>query len=163
MSDKLSYRAISVAASPCQPPPHHYFCSTPPEAYFRPDRMPHRPARADAVKDGRRRALAAGSAVARPLLDGIEHDGTLAVAGRPPQSCGNGLGAVAHLSRLRSRSGMGGGFTPPRPREIFEQGRGLVRRCCCEGVGIRGASSGGRVGAILRANSVPLVSRRHPE
>src|SRR5262245_45891625 len=35
---------------------HPYFCSTPPEAYFRPDRGMPRPARADAVKAGPSRA-----------------------------------------------------------------------------------------------------------
>jgi len=37
--------------------------------------------RADAVKDGRRSDVASYSAVARPLLDGGEHDVTLQAVG----------------------------------------------------------------------------------
>jgi hypothetical protein len=48
-----------------------YFGSTPPEAYFRPDRRTSRPARAAAVKDGRHIDGEACSPLPRPLLDGL--------------------------------------------------------------------------------------------
>jgi len=59
----------------------HYFGSTPPAAYFRPDRKPSPPARAEAAKDGRRSVGDPRSPASRPLLDGREHDGTLARSG----------------------------------------------------------------------------------
>ena len=46
--------AIRLApAEPAAPHQVHYFCSTPPEAYFHPDRRTLEPPRAAAVKDGR--------------------------------------------------------------------------------------------------------------
>ncbi|HYM99051.1 MAG TPA: hypothetical protein VET25_04865 [Aestuariivirgaceae bacterium] len=49
--------------------------------FFVPTRASLAPARAGAVKVGRRTNVAACSALARPHLDGFEHDGTLGAAG----------------------------------------------------------------------------------
>ena len=49
--------------------------------FLRPDPQFAKPARAGAVKVGRRPNLAAYSALARPHLDSFEHDGTLAAVG----------------------------------------------------------------------------------
>jgi hypothetical protein len=54
-----------------------FFCSTAPQAFFRPDRRFPTPARAEAVKAGRRSLIAAHSAVSRPRLDSFEHGGRL--------------------------------------------------------------------------------------
>ena len=67
--------------APAKPAPihgfPHFFCSTAPQAFFRPDRVSSRPTRADAVKAGR------SSAGHRRLgLYSIEHDGMLAGSGR---------------------------------------------------------------------------------
>jgi hypothetical protein len=54
-----------------------FFCSTAPQAFFRPNRESSRPARADAVKAGR------SSAATEVLgLYSIEHDGMLMESGR---------------------------------------------------------------------------------
>ena len=49
--------------------------------FFAPTRNIAKPARAGAVKVGRRTNLSACSALARPYLDGSEHDGTLDAIG----------------------------------------------------------------------------------
>ena len=49
--------------------------------FFAPTRRIAKPARAGAVKVGRRTNLSACSALARPDLDGSEHDGTLDAIG----------------------------------------------------------------------------------
>ena len=49
--------------------------------FFAPTRSIAKPARAGAVKVGRRTNLSACSAPARPYLDGSEHDGTLDAIG----------------------------------------------------------------------------------
>jgi len=49
--------------------------------FFAPTRTCRRPARAGAVKVGRRSGLAARSAVSRPCLDSPEHGGRLVVVG----------------------------------------------------------------------------------
>jgi hypothetical protein len=49
--------------------------------FFAPTRSIAEPARAGAVKAGRRTHLAAYSALGRPRLDSIEHDGTLDAIG----------------------------------------------------------------------------------
>ena len=54
-----------------------FFCSTAPQAFFRPDRRFPTPSRAEAVKAGRRSAIAAHSVVSRPRLDSFEHGGRL--------------------------------------------------------------------------------------
>src|SRR5262252_3808729 len=54
-----------------------FFCSTAPQAFFRPDRRFPTPSRAEAVKAGRRSAMAAHSVVSRPRLDSFEHGGRL--------------------------------------------------------------------------------------
>ena len=54
-----------------------FFCSTSPKAFFRPDRNAMTPARAGAVKVGRRSDLATVSAASRPHLDGSEHGGRI--------------------------------------------------------------------------------------
>jgi hypothetical protein len=51
-----------------------FFCSTAPQAFFRPDRVLSRPARADAVKAGRSSAATPPGA---PAFTAIEHDGRL--------------------------------------------------------------------------------------
>jgi len=48
-----------------------------PRAFFRPDRRFRTPARAEAVKVGRRSAIEAYSEVSRPRLDSFEHGGML--------------------------------------------------------------------------------------
>src|SRR5437660_12316337 len=50
--------------------------------FFVPTRPSLTAARAGAVKVGRRTNLSACSALARPCLDGLEHDGTLTRSGR---------------------------------------------------------------------------------
>jgi hypothetical protein len=54
-----------------------FFCSTAPQAFFRPDRRFRTPARAEAVKVGRRSAIEAHLDVSRPRLDSFEHGGRL--------------------------------------------------------------------------------------
>jgi hypothetical protein len=54
-----------------------FFCSTAPQAFFRPDRRFRTPARAEAVKVGRRSAIEAYSHLSRPRLDSFEHGGRL--------------------------------------------------------------------------------------
>jgi hypothetical protein len=54
-----------------------FFCSTAPQAFFCPDRRFPTPTRTEAVKTGRRSAIAAHSAVSRPRLDSFEHGGRL--------------------------------------------------------------------------------------
>src|SRR5215471_12603931 len=54
-----------------------FFCSTAPQAFFRPDRRFPTPSRAEAVKAGRRSAMAAHSVVSRPRLDSFGHGGRL--------------------------------------------------------------------------------------
>src|SRR5215204_4999993 len=54
-----------------------FFCWTAPQAFFCPDRRLPTPTRAEAVKAGRRSAIAAHSAVSRPRLDSFEHGGRL--------------------------------------------------------------------------------------
>ena len=49
--------------------------------FFVPTRASLTPARAGAVKVGRRATLAACTALARPHLDGFEHDGSLGAVG----------------------------------------------------------------------------------
>ena len=49
--------------------------------FFVPTHKPQTLSRAGAVKVGRRTNVAAGSIIARPYLDGSEHDGTLGVVG----------------------------------------------------------------------------------
>src|SRR5947209_81779 len=49
--------------------------------FFVPTRVRSQTARADAVKAGRRRTIAAGSSIARPRLDGGEHGVTLRTVG----------------------------------------------------------------------------------
>src|SRR5260370_31239036 len=53
-----------------------FFCSTAPQAFFRPDRRFRTPTRAEAVKVGRRSAIEAHSDVSRPR-DSFEHGGRL--------------------------------------------------------------------------------------
>jgi len=53
-----------------------FFCSTAPQAFFRPDRRFRTPARAEAVKVGRR-SVEAHFDVSRPRLDSFEHGGRL--------------------------------------------------------------------------------------
>src|SRR6266853_3293464 len=53
----------------------------PKSPFLRPDPRFARPSRAGAVKVGRRTNLVACSALARPHLDGFEHDGTLGAIG----------------------------------------------------------------------------------
>jgi hypothetical protein len=48
-----------------------------PQAFFRPDRRFRTPARAEAVKVGRRSAIEAHSGLSRPRLDSFEHGGRL--------------------------------------------------------------------------------------
>src|SRR6266849_417397 len=55
------------------------------QAFFRPDRRFRTPARAEAVKAGRRSAVKAYSDVSRPRLDSLEHGGRLEITGR--KSC----------------------------------------------------------------------------
>jgi hypothetical protein len=55
----------------------HFFGSTSPTAFFRPNRNSDTPARAGAVKVGRRSDLSTNSAASRPHLDGSEHGGRL--------------------------------------------------------------------------------------
>ena len=59
-----------------------FFCSTAPQAFFRPDRRFRTPARAEAVKAGRRSAVEAYSDVSRPRLDSLDHGGRLEITGR---------------------------------------------------------------------------------
>ena len=59
-----------------------FFCSTAPQAFFRPDRRSLPPTREDAVKAGR-----ASEATVRLGLDSGDHDGMLVVAGRMRGSC----------------------------------------------------------------------------
>jgi hypothetical protein len=54
-----------------------FFCSTAPQAFFRPDHRFRTPSRAEAVKVGRRFAIEAHSDVSRPRLDSFEHGGRL--------------------------------------------------------------------------------------
>jgi hypothetical protein len=54
-----------------------FFCSTAPQAFFRPDRRFRTPAGAEAVKVGRRSAIEAHSDLSRPRLDSFEHGGRL--------------------------------------------------------------------------------------
>jgi hypothetical protein len=54
-----------------------FLCSSPPEAFLHPDRGTGWPARAGAVKVGRRFVLTARVNVSRPCLDSIEHAGRL--------------------------------------------------------------------------------------
>src|SRR5260370_35155177 len=56
---------------------HYFLCSIRKARFFVPTRSSARPSRAGAVKVGRRTNLVACSALARPHLDGFEHDGTL--------------------------------------------------------------------------------------
>jgi hypothetical protein len=53
-----------------------FFCSTAPQAFFRPDRRSLGPTRAGAVKVGRHSAVSY-SALSRPRLDSFEHGGIL--------------------------------------------------------------------------------------
>jgi hypothetical protein len=71
-----------------------FFCSTAPQAFFCPDRRFPTPTRAEAVKVGRRSAIAAHSAVSRPRLDSFEHGGRLDDHGPEERSvvgCGSPL------------------------------------------------------------------------
>jgi hypothetical protein len=52
-----------------------------------PTRASSVPSRAGAVKDGRRADAEPGAAVARPRLDGAEHDGPLGAVGAEVISC----------------------------------------------------------------------------
>src|ERR1700690_1096148 len=52
-----------------------FFCSTAPQAFFRPDRRFRTPARAEAVKVGRCSAIEAYSHLSRPRLDSFERGG----------------------------------------------------------------------------------------
>src|SRR6266567_7389886 len=61
----------------CQARFYAFFCSTAPQAFFRPDRRFRTPARAEAVKVGRRSAIEAHFDVSRPRLDSFEHGGRL--------------------------------------------------------------------------------------
>src|ERR1700752_198032 len=54
-----------------------FFCSTAPQAFFLPDRRFRTPARAEAVKVGRRSAIEAHFDFSRPRLDSFEHGGRL--------------------------------------------------------------------------------------
>src|SRR5262249_6214197 len=54
-----------------------FFCSTAPQAFFRPDRRFRTPSRAGAVKIGRRSVIETHSNVSRPRLDSFEHGGRL--------------------------------------------------------------------------------------
>jgi hypothetical protein len=56
---------------------YDFFCSTALQAFFRPDRRFRTPARAEAVKVGRRSATEAHFDVSRPRLDSFEHGGRL--------------------------------------------------------------------------------------
>ena len=65
----------------------HFFCSTAPQAFFRPNHVFERLARAGAVKIGRRSDRATNSSASRPHLDGREHDGKLiGLGGEAPPS-----------------------------------------------------------------------------
>lgn len=59
-----------------------FFCSASPRAFFRPAYGFLEPARAGAVKVGRRASLYTHTALARPHLDGAEHGGILSAIGR---------------------------------------------------------------------------------
>jgi len=72
------------------------FCSTAPQAFFRPDRRFWRPSRAEAVKAGRRSAFEAHSNGSRPRLDSFEHGGRLDDHGPEERS-------VVELDPFRSR------------------------------------------------------------
>jgi hypothetical protein len=54
-----------------------FFCSTAPQAFFRPDRRFRTPACAEAIKVGRRSGIEAHFDVSRPRLDSFEHGGRL--------------------------------------------------------------------------------------
>ena len=73
-----------------------FFCSTAPQAFFRPDRRFRTPARAEAVKVGRRSAIEAYSDLSRPRLDSFEHGGRLDDHGPEERS-------VVELNPFRSR------------------------------------------------------------
>jgi hypothetical protein len=60
---------------------HRFLCSISRARFFVPTRPLLTAARAGAVKVGRRTNLSACSALARPYLDGSEHDGTLDAIG----------------------------------------------------------------------------------
>ena len=87
----------------------HFFCSTAPQAFFRPNHVTKRLARAGAVKIGRRSDRATNSGASRPHLDGTEHDGMLFGLGRnAPPSAWVLPSAIADLCRLhRSLRGRG--------------------------------------------------------
>src|SRR6516165_11904275 len=67
----LAYRDDKILARKLLSDP--FFCLTPAEPFFRPDRSSTAPSYRVAVKDGR---------AFRGVLDGRESDGTLAVSGR---------------------------------------------------------------------------------
>ena len=73
-----------------------FFCSTAPQAFFRPDRRFRKPARAEAVKVGRRSVIEAHSDLSRPRLDSFEHGGRLDDHGPEERS-------VVELNPFRSR------------------------------------------------------------
>ena len=88
----------------------HFFCSTAPQAFFRPNHVSERLARAGAVKIGRRSDRATNSGASRPHLDGTEHDGKLVGLGEnaPPSVCVLPPCEIADLCRLhRSLRGRG--------------------------------------------------------
>jgi hypothetical protein len=84
----LAYRDDKILARNLLSRP--FFCLTPAEPFFRPDRSSTAPSCRVAVKDGR--------AFSRPpeglVLDGREHDGTLAVSERKTTMRGSGAGLV---------------------------------------------------------------------
>lgn len=54
--DRSGFDAWLARAARVLPLPYHFFCSTPPEAFFRPDRASPRPSRAGPVKAAHLRA-----------------------------------------------------------------------------------------------------------
>src|SRR5260370_13322037 len=72
----VSERAISLSCFL-----HRFLCSTWNPRFFAPTRSIAKPARAGAVKVGRRTNLSTCSALASPYLDSFEHDGTLGAVG----------------------------------------------------------------------------------
>ena len=80
-----------------------FFCSTAPQAFFRPDRGCPTPTRAEAVKAGRRSDIEAHSAVSRPRLDSLEHGGRLDGHGLEELRL-KGLGSGAAMPRASDGS-----------------------------------------------------------
>lgn len=86
-------------------PSGHFFGSTSPTAFFRPNRNLRTSARAGAVKVGRRSDLSTTSGASRPHLDGSEHGGRLEAIGlkdTPVLLCASGGSLMFAHQRRRS-------------------------------------------------------------